>query len=80
VDEVGHRVFDSPDLVTPVSTSPVIRVDAVPEMPGMVPPLEPPAAEPATDLERRRRGMLYVRVLAAVGIVLTLLFLWQVLT
>jgi hypothetical protein len=44
------------------------------------PPPELPAAEPRADLDRRRRGTLYVRVLAAVGIGLTLLFLWQALT
>ena len=78
VDEVGHRVFDSPDLVTPVSTSPVLRVDAIPDL-G---PEELPApAEPVVPtIERQRRGTLYVRVLAAVGIALTVLFLWQVLT
>jgi len=81
VDEIGHRVFDSPDLVTPVSTSPVRRVDAVPEMLGLgPPPSEPPPTDAAMDLERRRRGTIYVRVLAAVGIALTLLFLWQALT
>jgi PPM family protein phosphatase len=77
VDEVGHRVFDSPDLVTPVSISPVVRVEAIPDLEDY----PPPAAEPpAPPVERQRRGTLYVRVLAAVGIGLTLLFLWQVLT
>jgi len=76
VDEVGHRVFDSPDLITPVSTSPVMRVEAIPETNGVLPPIEP-ALPP---IERQKRGALYVRVLAAVGIGLTVLFLWQVLT
>jgi protein phosphatase len=80
VDEVGHRVFDAPDLVTPTSTSPVMRVESIPE-----PMLDLPAAiddeEPAVPtVDRQRRGALYVRVLAAVGIGLTLLFLWQFLT
>ncbi|HEX6048686.1 MAG TPA: Stp1/IreP family PP2C-type Ser/Thr phosphatase [Gemmatimonadaceae bacterium] len=79
VDEVGHRVFDSPDLVTPSATSPIVHVgDDFVESIGLRPP---PA--PDTDMtvdERRRRGIIYVRVLAAVGIALTLLFLWQVLT
>jgi protein phosphatase len=76
VDEVGHRVFDSPDLITPISTSPVMRVEAIPE------PIDPlPVVEtPAPSIERQKRGALYVRVLAAVGIGLTLLFLWQVFT
>ena len=76
VDEVGHRVFDSPDLITPVSTSPVMRVEAIPETNGVLPPIEPPLP----PIERQKRGALYVRVLAAVGIGLTVLFLWQVLT
>jgi hypothetical protein len=76
VDEVGHRVFDSPDLVTPVSISPVVRVEAIPAIEDY-PPL---VAPPAPPIERQRRGTLYVRVLAAVGIGLTLLFLWRVLT
>jgi len=77
VDEVGHRVFDSPDLVTPVSISPIVRVEALPEI-----NLEPrPPMEPLfPPVERQKRGTLYVRVLAAVGIGLTLLFLWQILT
>ena len=44
VDEVGHRVFDSPDLITPVSTSPVLRVESIPETIGVMPPTE--SAEP----------------------------------
>jgi protein phosphatase len=76
VDEVGHQIFDSPDLVTPVSTSPVVRVESIPESLGVVPPPQ----DPVPSIERQRRGTLYVRVLAAVGIGLTLLFLWQVLT
>jgi protein phosphatase len=75
VDEVGHRVFDSPDIVTPVSTSPVVRVEPVDAPLGMLPPDEPPPS-----VERRKRGIVYLRVLAAVGVGLTLLFLWQVLT
>jgi len=75
VDEVGHRVFDSPDLITPVSTSPIVRIAAIPETNGVVAPMEPP---PAPPVERQKRGVLYVRVLAAVGIGLTLLFIWQV--
>jgi protein phosphatase len=77
VDEVGHRVFDSPDLVTPSSTSPVMRVESVPEPVEVPPPVEAPIVAPD---ERQRRGALYIRVLAAVGIGLTVLFLWQVLT
>ena len=76
VDEVGHQVFDSPDLVTPVSTSPVVRFDSPPEALSALPVTE----EPIPALERRRRGKLYLRTLAAIGIGLTLLFLWQVLT
>jgi len=77
VDEVGHRVFDSPDLVTPVSISPIVRVEALPEIKREPrPPLEPLFP----PVERQKRGTLYVRVLAAVGIGLTLLFLWQILT
>ena len=76
VDEVGHRVFDSPDLVTPVSTSPVVRIEAIPESIGPMPPVEPEVP----SIDRQRKGALYVRVLAAVGIGLTVLFLWQVLT
>jgi len=76
VDEVGHQVFDSPDLITPLSTSPVVRVDPVLE----ATPALPAADEPIPGLDRRRRGTLYVRVLAAIGIGLTLLLLWQVLT
>jgi protein phosphatase len=80
VDEVGHRVFDSPDLVTPTSISPIVRVESVPE-PMELPPasIEEPPLPPVIE-DRQRRGVLYVRVLAAVGIGLTLLFLWQVLT
>jgi len=76
VDEVGHQVFDSPDILTPTSTSPVVRVESIPELIGEV----LPSADPRAEIERKRRGALYVRVLAAVGIGLTLLFLWQVLT
>jgi len=77
VDEVGHRVFDSPDLVTPVSISPIVRVEALPAIKREPrPPLEPLFP----PVERQKRGTLYVRVLAAVGIGLTLLFLWQILT
>ena len=79
VDEIGHRVFDSPDLVTPTSTSPIVRVESITEPIGVdLAPIEDEPAVPA--VERQRRGTLYVRVLAAVGIGLTLLFLWQVLT
>ncbi|HUQ80336.1 MAG TPA: protein phosphatase 2C domain-containing protein [Gemmatimonadaceae bacterium] len=74
VDEVGHRVFDSPDLITPMSTSPVVRVESIPEPVEVLPPVE----TPVKIVERQKRGALYVRVLAAVGIGLTLLFLWQV--
>ena len=69
-------MFDSPDLVTPVSTSPVVRFDSPPEALSALPVTE----EPIPALERRRRGKLYLRTLAAIGIGLTLLFLWQVLT
>ena len=43
---------------------------------------EPPPIEqtPPPPIDRQRRGTIYVRVLAAVGIGLTVLFLWQVLT
>ena len=71
-------MFDSPDLVTPVSTSPIVRVESIPE------PIGAAAARRSRDdgptVERQRGGALYVRVLAAVGIGLTVLFLWQVLT
>ena len=79
VDEVGHRVFDSPDLITPVSNSPVLRVESIPELALEE---EPPPTEqiPPPPIDRQRRGTIYVRVLAAVGIGLTVLFLWQVLT
>jgi PPM family protein phosphatase len=87
VDEVGHRVFDSPDLVTPISSSPissspissspVVRVESIPES---AEPLLPPVEIPVKTVERQKRGALYLRVLAAVGIGLTLLFLWQVFT
>jgi hypothetical protein len=76
VDEVGHRVFDSPDLVTPTSISPIVRVEAIPEAVNVTPQVE----DPAPIIERQKRGVLYVRVLAAVGIGLTLVFLWQVLS
>ena len=44
-------------------------------------PLPPPPVEEAgpSPIDRQRRGALYIRVLAAVGIGLTVLFLWQVL-
>jgi len=77
VDEVGHRVFDSPDLVTPVSISPIVRVESLPETNGVLPPPMEPLFPP---VERQKRGTLYVRVLAAVGIGLALLFIWQILT
>jgi hypothetical protein len=78
VDEVGHRVFDSPDLVTPTSTPPILRVESIPEP---IAPLPPELVEPTSPpIDRQRRGKLYVRVVAAVGIALTLLVLWQVLT
>ena len=73
---IGVEITQSPDLVTPVSNSPVTRVEAVPETNGVLPPIEPPLP----PIERQKRGALYVRVLAAVGIGLTVLFLWQVLT
>jgi PPM family protein phosphatase len=76
VDEVGHRVFDSPDLITPMSSSPIVRVESIPESIGELPAPE----EPLPSVARQKRGVLYVRVLAAVGIGLTLIFLWQVLT
>jgi protein phosphatase len=75
VDEVGHRVFDAPDLITPTSSSPVMRVESIPEpLPIAPPPVELP---PPAPIDRQRRGTLYVRVLAAAGIALTLYFLWQ---
>ena len=77
VDEVGHRVFDSPDLVTPTSTSPIVRVESIPEpIADFLPEVEEPALPP---VERQKRGTLYVRVLAALGIGLTLVVLWQML-
>ena len=79
IDEVGYRVFDSPDLVTPVSNSPVLRVEAIPELEIEEEPA--PIVEPEVPaIDRQRRGTIYVRVLAAVGIGLTVLFLWRVLT
>jgi hypothetical protein len=66
--------------VTPTSISPIVRIEAMPE-PLELPPAaveEPPPPPVAED--RQRRGILYVRVLAAVGIGLALLVLWQVLT
>jgi hypothetical protein len=82
VDEVGHRVFDTGDVVTPVSTTPIARVEPVADTPPEPLPLPPPQvdADDPGAIERQRRGALYVRVLAAVGIGLTVLFLWQVLT
>ena len=78
VDEVGHRVFDAPDLITPTSNSPVMRVESIPEpLPIAPPPVELP---PPAPIDRQRRGALYVRVLAGVGIALTLYFVWQYLT
>jgi len=77
VDVVGHRVFDSPDILTPTSTSPVVRVESIPESIGVAPPID---ERDLPIVERQRRGTLYVRVLAVIGIGLTLLFLWQVLT
>lgn len=77
VDEVGHRVFDSPDLVTPISISPVARVEPILEPADTLPMTR---LEPPQSLERRRRGILYVRVLAGIGIALTLLLIWQILT
>ena len=79
VDEVGHRVFDSPDLVTPTSTSPIMRVEALPE-PMDAPPIVEEGEPELPLIERQRRGMLYVRVIAGVGITLTLIFLWRFLT
>jgi hypothetical protein len=71
-------VFDAPDLVTPTSTPPILRVESIPEP---IAPLPPAFVEPTpAPIDRQRRGKLYVRVVAAVGIALTLLFLWQVLT
>jgi len=78
VDEIGHRVFDSPELVTPTSTPPVLRVEAIGEPLAPLPPDLFERTPPPID--RQRRGRLYVRVVAAVGIVLTVFFLWQVLT
>src|SRR6478672_8135537 len=78
VDEIGHRVFDSPQLLTPTSMPPVLRVEAIAEPIAPLPPDLLDRTPP--PIERQRRGKLYVRVVAAVGIVLTLLFLWQVLT
>ena len=78
VDEIGHRVFDSPEIATPTSTPPVLRVEAIAEP---IAPLPPELLEPTPPpIERQKRGKLYVRVAAALGIVLTLFFLWQVLT
>lgn len=78
VDEVRHRVFDSPDLVTPTSMPPIVRVESIPEpVADIVPEVEEP---PLPPVERQKRGVLYVRVLAALGIGLTLVFLWQMLT
>jgi hypothetical protein len=76
IDEVGHRVFDSPDLITPIATSPVMRVEAIPEIADPLPVVE----APPPSIERQKRGALYVRILAGVGIGLTLLFLYQVFT
>jgi len=78
VDEVGHRVFDSPDLMTPTSTPPIVRIESIPEPLPL--PLAPELEPPWPPIDRQRRGKLYIRVVAAVGIALTLLFLWQVLT
>jgi protein phosphatase len=78
VDEIGHRVFDSPELLTPTSTPPVLRVESIEETIAPLPPELFDRTPP--PMERQRRGKLYVRVVAAVGIVLTLLLLWQVLT
>jgi len=51
-------------------------VESIPEPVSIIPQVE----ETPPDIERKKRGVLYVRVLAAVGIGLTLVFLWQVLT
>jgi protein phosphatase len=75
IDEVGHRVFDSPDVATPTSTAPVMHAVSMTELPDAPPRL----VLPKPNVDRRRRGALYLRVLAALGIGLTLLFLWQVL-
>ena len=76
VDEIGHRVFDSPDLVTPISISPVMRVESIPEpIPVAAPLIEEDALLPLE--ERQRRGTIYVRVLASLGIGLTLFLLWR---
>jgi hypothetical protein len=56
----------------------VLRVEAIAEP---IAPLPPELFERTPPpIERQRRGKLYVRVVAAVGIALTLFFLWQVLT
>jgi hypothetical protein len=71
-------VFDSPDLATPTSTPPVLRVESISEP---IAPLAPELFERTPPpVDRQRRGKLYVRVVAAVGIALTLFVLWQVLT
>ena len=54
VDDVGHRVFDSPDLVTPTSTPPVLRIESIPELIGPLPP-EFFAEPPIPPVERQRR-------------------------
>jgi PPM family protein phosphatase len=66
-DEVGHQVFASPEI-TPVQT-----IALEPGTPGSNGDFL--ATAPVSDLDRRRRGMRYVRGIAAVGVALILLFI-----
>jgi hypothetical protein len=54
-----------------------MRVESIPEpIPELPPVVEEEEAEVPT-VDRQRRGALYVRLLAAAGIGLTILFLWR---
>ena len=76
-DSIGHRVFGNLDTNTPTPVP-------APALPERVPAVtaEPPAPRdaPLPDEDRRRRGVLYIRLLAGAGMLLTVVLLWEILT
>ncbi len=79
IDEVGHRNYELEGHVNPAeylrTSEPVTTPDLFPS------DLFPPAALPSdlfpvVDEARRRRGELYVRVLAGVGLLAVLYAVW----
>ena len=78
-DAVGHRVFSQIDNTTPVSvraSTPTERLVAI----GEQIPQPDPRALPEADEERRRRGVLYVRLLAGAGTLIAAVLVWELLT